>query len=71
MRLKASKYANIPVSPQTKDRLDRYGYKNETYDELINRVLDVYVLCKEIQSPLDHEGIEKLKVMLARLKEER
>jgi hypothetical protein len=69
MRTKSSKYANIPVSPATKDRLDRYGYKNETYDEVLNRVLDVYAMCKEIQSPLDRDGIAKLREKLQRLKE--
>lgn len=34
------KYALIPVLPQTKNRIDSLGKKGETYDKLVNRILD-------------------------------
>ncbi len=35
-------YVMIPVFPKTKERLDCHGNKNETYDELLNRVLEIF-----------------------------
>ena len=35
------KYETIPVFPETKMRVDEFGKKNETYDELINRLLEI------------------------------
>jgi len=34
------KYVMIPVFPETKKRLMSYGSKGETFDELLNRLLD-------------------------------
>lgn len=31
---------SIPIKKETRDKLRRYGYKGETYDELINRILE-------------------------------
>jgi len=31
---------SIRLSVETRDRLARYGYKNESYDTLLNRILD-------------------------------
>lgn len=33
----------IPLSKQTRDRLRALGRKGETYDGLLNRLMDVYV----------------------------
>ena len=35
-------YVMIPVFQKSKERLDHQGNKGETYDELLNRVLDVF-----------------------------
>jgi len=35
----AVKYETIPVFPKTKDAVDKYGKKSETYDDVINRLL--------------------------------
>jgi len=35
-----SKYIMIPVFPETKERLMSYGRKGETFDQLLNRLLD-------------------------------
>jgi hypothetical protein len=32
----------IPLSKPTRDRLRRVGRKGETYDALLNRLMDVY-----------------------------
>ena len=32
----------IPLSKQTRDRLRSLGRKGETYDELLNRLMDAY-----------------------------
>jgi len=34
-------YANIPVLLETKQRVDRLANKGETYDEFINKLLDL------------------------------
>ena len=31
---------SIPLSRETRDRLRRYGVKGETWDQLVNRILD-------------------------------
>lgn len=36
-----SGYENVPVKGPTKARLDGLGKKGETYDELLNRLMDV------------------------------
>lgn len=33
----------IPLSKRTRDRLRGLGKKGETYDELLNRLMDVYL----------------------------
>lgn len=33
----------IPLTKATRDRLRGLGRKGETYDELLNRLMDVYV----------------------------
>ncbi|MEA3199666.1 MAG: hypothetical protein QOE90_1094 [Thermoplasmata archaeon] len=33
----------IPLTKATRDRLRSLGKKGETYDELLNRLMDVYV----------------------------
>jgi hypothetical protein len=33
----------IPLTKTTRDRLRTLGKKGETYDELLNRLMDVYV----------------------------
>lgn len=33
----------IPLSKRTRDRLRALGRKGETYDDLLNRMIDVYV----------------------------
>ena len=33
----------IPLTKATRDRLRTLGKKGETYDELLNRLMDVYV----------------------------
>lgn len=33
----------IPLTKMTRDRLRTLGKKGETYDELLNRLMDVYV----------------------------
>lgn len=35
-------YRTIPVFVSTKDRLCAKGKKGETFDELVNRILDVF-----------------------------
>lgn len=45
---------SIPMKKETRDRLKRYGYKDETYDELINRIL-------EYAFPRQPAGLEELK----------
>jgi len=41
------KYENIPVFSSTKRTIDEFGRKNETYDDVINRLLSI---AKEAQS---------------------
>lgn len=41
---------SIPIKKETRDRLRRYGYKGETYDELINRILE-HALPRQPASP--------------------
>lgn len=36
----ANKYVMVPVLPETKERLAEFGRKGETYDQLVNRLLD-------------------------------
>jgi len=36
----SKKYSPIPVLEETKARLNSYGHKGETYDELLNRLLN-------------------------------
>lgn len=36
----ANKYVMVPVLPETKERLTGFGNKGETYDRLVNRLLD-------------------------------
>ena len=36
------KYMMIPVLPETKERVDHIANKAFTYDEFINRLLDLY-----------------------------
>ncbi|MGC9145229.1 MAG: DUF7557 family protein [Nitrososphaeria archaeon] len=38
-----SKYCNIPVKKETKEKLVKLGYKSETWDELINRLIEAAV----------------------------
>lgn len=33
----------IPLTKETRDRLRALGMKGETYDQLLNRLMDVYV----------------------------
>ncbi len=33
----------VPLTKATRDRLRALGKKGETYDELLNRLMDVYV----------------------------
>lgn len=40
-------YVMIPVFSKTKERLDSNGTKGETYDELVNRVLNVFEKVKK------------------------
>lgn len=35
-----SRYVMVPVFPETKERLRAIGFKGETYDALVNRLLD-------------------------------
>ena len=35
-----SDLTTIPVQKPTRDRLKKFGYKGETWDELVNRLLD-------------------------------
>lgn len=39
--VEATEYVMIPVFKKTKDRLDNNGTKGETYDELVNRILNI------------------------------
>jgi hypothetical protein len=36
----AANYATIPIKPATKSRLDQFGRKNQTYDELVCEILN-------------------------------
>ena len=36
-----SEYKPVSVKAATKERLDRFGRKGETYDELLNRLLNM------------------------------
>lgn len=36
-----NEYAMIPVLPKTKERADKLARKEETYDDFVNRLLDV------------------------------
>jgi hypothetical protein len=36
------KYVTIPLKPQTKQRVIDKGAKEDTYDDIINRLLDSY-----------------------------
>lgn len=38
--MKDQKYATIPVLKETKQRLMKHGNKGESFDKLINRILD-------------------------------
>lgn len=35
-------YLNITVLPDTKNRINNYGKKGETYDQILNRIFDVF-----------------------------
>ncbi|WP_316506313.1 DUF7557 family protein [Nitrosopumilus sp.] len=41
------KYEDIPVFIATKKSIDEFGRKNETYDDVINRLLSI---AEEVQS---------------------
>jgi len=34
-------FTTITIKRETKERLDMVGYKSESYDKLLNRILDV------------------------------
>ena len=42
---------SIRISPETKQRLDAIGSKNETYESLIKRLLDHYDKIQELAAP--------------------
>lgn len=43
----------ISMSPETRDRLKALGRKGETYDELLNRLIDTYLRLDAHQEPED------------------
>jgi len=40
MIIMSERYSPVPVFESTKKRLKAYGIKDETYDQLVNRLLD-------------------------------
>ncbi len=46
---------SIPLKKETRDRLRRYGKKGETWDELVNRILE-HALPRQ---PADPEELER------------
>ncbi|MEM3666865.1 MAG: hypothetical protein QW222_07285 [Candidatus Bathyarchaeia archaeon] len=40
---KKKKYTSIPVSPETAEKLRMLGHKGETYDQIINRLINALV----------------------------
>lgn len=45
----------ISMSPETRDRLKALGRKGETYDELLNRLIDDYLGIRDDRRPGDVE----------------
>lgn len=39
----------IPLEMETRDRLKELGSKGETYDELVNRLIDHYIESQEVE----------------------
>lgn len=35
------KYESIPAFEETKKRVDGFGKKGETYDQILNRIMDI------------------------------
>lgn len=35
-------YNNVPIKPETKERLDNIMKKSHTYDSFMNELLDIY-----------------------------
>jgi len=59
----SEKYEHIPVETKnrTKERIDDVGRKGETYDEIVNRLLDTYQKFHEIRDMVeDSEDIQDL-----------
>lgn len=48
----------ISLDPETRDRLKELGQKGETYDELVNRLIDVYLNAREAQEAAEEGGDE-------------
>ena len=41
IQMHETKYKTIPVKKQTFERLSEYGRKNQTWDDIINELLDI------------------------------
>ncbi len=48
----------ISMSPETRDRLKALGRKGETYDELLNRLIDDYIGIRDDRRP-GHVGTSR------------
>lgn len=60
----SQKYALIPVLPQTKNRIDNLGKKGQTYDELVNYIIDKITKTTSTEVSKidqDHESIQAQK----------
>jgi hypothetical protein len=55
---KESEYVVIPVRPETRDRLLRFGRKGEKFDSIINRLM--LERTKELEFPREHLTLERV-----------
>lgn len=42
MIIKMIRYTTIPLFPKTKERLKKHGKKGETWDQVVNKIIDVF-----------------------------
>jgi hypothetical protein len=55
-------YVLIPVRPETRDRLIKFGKKREKFDSIINRLM--LERTKELEFPREHLTLEKVEEVL-------
>jgi hypothetical protein len=44
-----SNITTLSLKKQTKDRLDRIGAKNDSYDDVLNKVIDGYLTNSQVE----------------------